>query len=94
VRRARIAFIVAAGAALLASKALAFDPATEAQNFSKTEERNYVVDASAILGDLAEEGWSGGQLSVTVVPEEGRPDSDDAEKRIHIRQVTVYVQNP
>ena len=42
-RRARIAFIVAAGAALLASKALAFDPATEAQNFSKTEERNYVV---------------------------------------------------
>jgi hypothetical protein len=59
-----------------------------------TEERNYVVDASAVLGDLAEEGWSGGQLSVTVVPEEGRPDSDDPEKGIHIRQVTVYVQNP
>ena len=58
-----------------------------------TEERSYVVDASAVLSELAEEGWSGGQLSVKVVPEEGRPDSDDAEKAIHIRQVTVYVQN-
>ena len=59
-----------------------------------TEERSYVVDASAVLDRLAEEGWSGGRLSVKVVPEEGRPDSDDAGKGIHIRQVTVYVQNP
>ena len=35
------------------------------------EERNYLVDASAILPDLLAEGWTGGQLSVKLVPEDG-----------------------
>ena len=58
------------------------------------EERNYLVDASAILSDLLAEGWTGGQLSVKLVPEEGRPDSDDPERAIHVQQLTVYAQTP
>ncbi|MCW2737197.1 tyrosinase family protein [Nocardioides sp.] len=58
------------------------------------EERNYLVDASAILPDLLAEGWTGGQLSVKLVPEEGRPDSDDPNRAIHIQQLTVYTQTP
>jgi hypothetical protein len=57
----------------------------------ETEERNYLVDASSVLPDLLDEGWSGDQLSITVVPESGRPDSGDAAKGIRIRQVTIYV---
>jgi hypothetical protein len=57
----------------------------------ETEERDYLVDASSVLPDLLDEGWSGDQLSITVVPEAGRPDSGDAAKGIRIRQVTLYV---
>jgi len=57
----------------------------------ETEERTYLVDASSVLPDLLDEGWSGDQLSVAVVPEAGRPDSGDAAKGITIRQVTLYV---
>lgn len=56
------------------------------------EERNYLVDATAILPELLSEGWTGGQLSVKVVPEEGRPDSDDPDRAIHVQQLTVYTQ--
>ena len=55
------------------------------------EESNYLVDATAILPALLDEGWTGGSLSVRVVPEPGRPDSDDPDKAIRIRQVTLYV---
>ena len=48
----------------------------------------------AILPDLLAEGWTGGQLSVKLVPEEGRPDSDDPDRAIHVQQVTVYAQTP
>jgi tyrosinase len=55
------------------------------------EERNYLVDATSILPELLDEGWSGDQLSIRVVPEQGRPDSDDTDKTISVRQVTLYV---
>ena len=58
------------------------------------EERNYLVDASSILPDLLAEGWNGAQLSVKLVPEPGRPDSDDRDRTIHVQQVTVYAQTP
>jgi hypothetical protein len=58
------------------------------------EERNYLVDASDILPDLLAEGWTGGQLSVKLVPESGRPDSGDPDRGIHVKQVTVYAQSP
>ncbi len=56
------------------------------------ETRNYLVDASAALPALADEQWSGAELAVKVVPEGGRPDSDDASKAIVIDQVTIYTQ--
>lgn len=56
------------------------------------ETRNYLVDATSALPDLFEEGWSGAQLEVKVVPEGGRFDSDDESKSILINQVTVYTQ--
>ncbi len=56
------------------------------------EERNYLVDATTILPDLLAEGWTGAQLSVKLVPEPGRPDSDDPDRTIHVQQVTVYAQ--
>ena len=59
-----------------------------------TEERNYLVDASAVLPDLLAEGWAGGQLTVRLVPDTERPDSEDAERSIQVRQVTVYLQTP
>ncbi|WP_308257826.1 tyrosinase family protein [Pseudonocardia lacus] len=55
------------------------------------EERDYLVDATPILPDLLDEGWSGGTLSIRVVPEQGRADSDDVDKAIRVRQVTLYV---
>ena len=58
------------------------------------EERNFLVDASAILPDLLAEGWTGGQLSVRVVPEAGRSDSEDPDRAIHVEQLTVYAQTP
>jgi hypothetical protein len=58
------------------------------------EERNYLVDASDILPDLLAEGWTGSQLSVKLVPEQGRPDSDDPDRAIHVEQVTVYAETP
>ena len=58
------------------------------------EERTFLVDATGILADLLAEGWTGGQLSVKLVPEEGRPDSDDTDRAIHVQQVTVYAQTP
>ncbi|SHN83612.1 polyphenol oxidase [Geodermatophilus obscurus] len=61
----------------------------------ETEERSYVVDLSSVLPDLLAEGWSGGRLSVRVVPDEGAADSaDDEDRSIHVRQVTVYLQTP
>ena len=57
----------------------------------ESEERNYLVDASSILPELLDEGWSGNQLSIRVVPERGRADSDDSDKAIRVRQVTLYV---
>ncbi|MGH3366005.1 MAG: tyrosinase family protein [Nocardioidaceae bacterium] len=59
-----------------------------------TEERNYLVDASAVLPDLLAEGWTGGRLTVRVVPEPDRPDSADTDRSIHLRQVTVYLPTP
>jgi tyrosinase len=59
-----------------------------------TEERNYLVDASSLLPDLLAEGWTGGQLTVRLVPDSERPDSDDVDRAIHVRQVTVYLQTP
>ncbi len=56
------------------------------------EERGYLVDASSVLPALVEEGWSGGALNVRLVPEQGRRDSDDEQRGIHVRQVTVYLQ--
>lgn len=56
------------------------------------EVRNYLVDASAALPALLEEGWSGGELTVRVVPEPGRSDSENPSKAIRISQVTIYVQ--
>lgn len=56
------------------------------------ETRNYLVDATDALPDLAEEQWTGGELTVKVVPEGGRPDSDDDAKAIVIDQVTIYTQ--
>jgi hypothetical protein len=58
------------------------------------EERNYLVDATEVVPELLAEGWTGGQLSVKLVPEQGRPDSDDPERAIHVQQVTVYAQTP
>jgi hypothetical protein len=58
------------------------------------EVRNYLVDATDALPALLEEGWSGGQLTVRLVPEAGRPDSDDESRSITVGQVTVYVQSP
>ena len=58
------------------------------------EERSYLVDATEILPDLLAEGWTGGQLSVKLVPESGRPDSDDPDRGVHVQQVTVYAQTP
>ncbi len=60
----------------------------------ETEERNYLIDASSVLPSLQDEGWSGGELSVRVVPEQGRADSDDADKAISVRQVTIYAPTP
>jgi hypothetical protein len=60
----------------------------------ETEERNYLIDASSVLRSLQDEGWSGGELSVRVVPEQGRADSDDADKAISVRQVTIYAPTP
>jgi tyrosinase len=56
----------------------------------ESEEYNYLVDASSILPELLDEGWSGDQLSIRVVPEQGRADSDDPDKAIRVRQVTLY----
>jgi hypothetical protein len=58
------------------------------------EERSYLVDATEVVPELLAEGWTGGQLSVKLVPEQGRPDSDDPERAIHVQQVTVYAQTP
>ena len=59
-----------------------------------TEERSYLVDASPVLGALVDEGWSGTELSVRVVPEPGAVDADDPAKGVQVRQVTVYAQVP
>lgn len=59
-----------------------------------SEVRNYLVDATSVLADLLAEGWSGGQLTVRLLPEAGRPDSDDESRSITVGQVTVYVQRP
>jgi hypothetical protein len=56
------------------------------------ESRNYLIDATSVVPDLVEEGWSGGQLSVQIVPEPGRPDSEDQSRSIQVAQVKVYVQ--
>ena len=56
----------------------------------ESEERNYLVDASSILPELLDEGWSGDALSIRVVPEQGRADSEDADKEIRVRQVTLF----
>ena len=56
------------------------------------EVRNYLVDATAVLPDLLEEGWSGGRLLVKVLPEPGRADSEDESRAVNVGQVTVYVQ--
>jgi hypothetical protein len=56
------------------------------------ETRNYLVDATNVLPALLDEGWSGSQLVVKVVPEPGRPDSDDPSKAILISQVTIFTQ--
>jgi hypothetical protein len=60
------------------------------------EARSYLVDASAALPALIDEGWTGGQLSVKLVPEEEeeQPDSDEPDRAIHVEQVTVYTQTP
>lgn len=57
------------------------------------ETRNYLVDATSVLPDLLDEGWSGGALVVQLVPEPGRPDSEDPERAINVRQVTVFIQS-
>lgn len=57
------------------------------------ETRTYFVDATSVLPDLVDEQWSGADLAVKVVPEDGRPDSDDPDKQIVIDQVTVYTQS-
>lgn len=56
------------------------------------ETRNYLLDATAVVPDLIEEGWSGGGLTVQVVPESGRRDSDDSSRSIQIAQVKIYYQ--
>jgi tyrosinase len=60
----------------------------------ETEERSYLVDASEVLPALSREGWGGGGLTVRLVPEPGRPDSDDPGRSVQVRQVTVYLQGP
>lgn len=57
-----------------------------------TVETNYLVDASAVLPALVGEGWSGGELVVRVVPDPEADDSDDPDRAIRVRQVTVYTQ--
>ena len=57
-----------------------------------TEERNYLVDASSLLPTLLDEGWTGGELTVRLVPDRDRADAEDADRAIHVRQVTVYLQ--
>ncbi|WP_168209214.1 tyrosinase family protein [Agromyces intestinalis] len=70
------------------------------------EVRNYLVDASAVLSDLLDEGWDGGALTVRLLPAgeaeerppgergpgEDEPGHDD--RAINVAQVTVYVQAP
>ncbi len=58
------------------------------------EERSYLVDATGILPELLGEGWTGSSLAVRIVPEPGRPDSDDPDRSIRVHQVTVYTQTP
>lgn len=57
------------------------------------EVRNYLVDATSALPALLDEGWSGAELVVRVVPEGGRADSEDESKAILINQVTIYTQS-
>lgn len=59
----------------------------------ESETRNYLVDATSALPALADEGWSGADLAVRVVPEAGRTDSDDEAKEIVIDQITVFTQS-
>lgn len=69
------------------------------------EVRNYLVDASPVLPELLAEGWTGGALTVRLLPtdegaEDGGADGENGDERgaderaISVAQVTVYVQSP
>lgn len=56
------------------------------------EERSFALDATGVLPDLRAEGWQGGELTVEVLPTEGRPGADDPERGVTIRQIVVYAR--
>ncbi len=51
----------------------------------------YVVDATTLIPALVEDGWTGGQLSVRVIPDSDRSDASDPERGVEVEQLTVYV---
>ena len=54
------------------------------------EERNYTVDATAVIPQLIEDGWNGTEVVVVVRPESPVADSGQVPGGIQIRQITVY----
>ncbi|MFF2369667.1 tyrosinase family protein [Agromyces sp. NPDC058110] len=59
------------------------------------EVRNYLVDASAVLPALLDEGWGGGALTVRLLPASSRDgEGGDDARAVQVAQVTVYVQAP
>jgi hypothetical protein len=56
------------------------------------EERSYTIDAGDVLPVLQAEGWQGGELTVEVLPTEGRPDAADPGRDIQIAEVVVYLR--
>ncbi|HEX5145228.1 MAG TPA: tyrosinase family protein [Mycobacterium sp.] len=55
------------------------------------EERNYLIDASAVIGDLVADGWTGEGLVVHVLPDT-RGAAPNSAREIRIRQISVYRQ--
>ena len=53
------------------------------------EERNYVIDASAVIPELVADQWNGRGLLVAVSPDRDSGGSSEGEDGIQIRQITV-----
>jgi tyrosinase len=56
------------------------------------EERNYTIDATALIPELYDDGWDGGELVVQVRPETPSENPETAPKGLSIGQITVFLR--